>query len=110
MDDSATVLIPKHTTNAIIIILTSVHEQIFHCGVESTLARLIQRFWMPLPRLQGCNCIVIVLSAEEIMDRRIVDYTGTISVRHIGEENSGMDQADLHSTSNGQRSHRKDFK
>jgi hypothetical protein len=40
MSDSAKVLFPKNTTNAIII-LTSVHETIFHCGVESTLARLI---------------------------------------------------------------------
>ena len=44
-------LIPKNSSLARLII-TVVHEQVFHYGTESTLAKLIHRYWISAARAQ----------------------------------------------------------
>jgi hypothetical protein len=45
------VLIPKDSS-LVRLIITSIHEQIFHYGAESTLAKLIQCYWIPSARAE----------------------------------------------------------
>jgi hypothetical protein len=110
MNDSAKhpALIPKNSTIAKLIII-SVHEQVFHYGAESTLARLIQRFWIPSARPQVkrvCRDCVrcrrehgpsftlpdpAPLPADQIkevypFEVTGVDYTGAIPIRQKGED------------------------
>ena len=97
------VLITKYSSLARIII-TKVHEQVFHYGTESTLAKLFQRYWIPSSRAQVkriChNCVKCrrdhgpayklpdpaPLPAERIRESYPfevtgIDYTGAILVR-----------------------------
>ena len=97
------VLIPKYSSLARLII-TKVHEQVFHYGTESTLAKLFQRYLIPSSRAQVkriChNCVKCrrdhgpayklpdpaPLPADRIRESYPfevtgIDYTGTIPVR-----------------------------
>lgn len=104
------VLIPKDSLLARLII-TSVHERIFHYGVESTLSHLIQRYWIPSARSQIKRvyraCVKCrrdsgpsfrlpdpaPLPANRIRENYPfaitgVDYTGAIPIRQNGGEGS----------------------
>ena len=103
-------LIPKHSDLSRLII-TDVHERVFHYGAEITLAKLIQRYWIPSARAQVkriCrNCVKCrrdhgpayklpdpaPLPAERIRESYPfevtgIDYTGAIPVRVKEEEDS----------------------
>jgi hypothetical protein len=70
MTESAkhTVLIPKYFSLALLII-TKIHKQVFHYGTETTLAKLIQRYWIPSARPRLKESATTVLSAEDTMDQ-----------------------------------------
>ena len=63
------VLIPKYLSHLARLIITKIHKQVFHYGTETTLAKLIQRYWIPSegPRLK--EPATTLLSAEETMDQ-----------------------------------------
>ncbi|XP_046632893.1 uncharacterized protein LOC124312397 [Daphnia pulicaria] len=101
------VLIPKKTVLARLII-TSVHQRIAHYGVDSTIAHLMQKYWIPSARAQVkalCrNCpkcrresgpsyrypYPASLPADSVQENYPfaitgVDYTGAIQVTSKGE-------------------------
>lgn len=104
------VLIPKHSDLARLII-TYVHERVVHYRTETTLAKLIHRYWIPSERVQVkiiCrNCVKCrrdhgpayklpdpaPLLADRIRESYPfeltgIDYTGAIPVRIKEGENS----------------------
>ncbi|XP_057377948.1 uncharacterized protein LOC130699911 [Daphnia carinata] len=104
-------LIPKTSSRARLII-TSIHQKMFHYGTESTLAQLTQRYWIPSARAQVkriCQSCVkcrrdrgpsynwlpdpAPLPADRVRESYPfevtgMDYTGAIHIRIKKEEES----------------------